>query len=89
MEVKRESQSADACDYSSRSGRRAVTPPHCMCAVERNEAGVDVVKRCRCGEETKEAATYHCMCLTGEGDATAPCACNNDVAFLSEVQYEQ
>ncbi|OAA71884.1 hypothetical protein LEL_09119 [Akanthomyces lecanii RCEF 1005] len=89
MEVKHESASADACDYSSRGGRRAVTPPHCMCPVERDEAGVDVVKRCRCGDETKEVATYHCMCLTGGGDATAPCACNKDVAFLSKVQYEQ
>ncbi len=90
MEVKRDSE-ADACGYASRRGRRAVTPPHCMCAVERDEAGVDAVKRCRCGEETKEASAtqYHCMCLTGEGDATVPCSCNSDVAFLSEVQYEQ
>ncbi|OAA59364.1 hypothetical protein ISF_06299 [Cordyceps fumosorosea ARSEF 2679] len=82
----------DACDYSSRGGRRAVTPPHCMCPVESDEAaGADAVRRCRCGgEETRKVATeYHCMCLTGEGNATAPCACTGDVAFLSEVEYEQ
>ncbi|XWW99008.1 hypothetical protein V2A60_007013 [Cordyceps javanica] len=89
LEVRRNSEPGNACDYSSRGGRRAVTPPHCMCPVEGGEAGA-VVKRCRCGEESRDVATkYHCMCLTGDGDATAPCACNGDVAFLGEVQYEQ
>ncbi|KAJ6787723.1 hypothetical protein PWT90_03471 [Aphanocladium album] len=93
MEVKRDPvESAAACEFSSRGSRRAVAPPHCMCSVERGESVGDAVKRCRCGgeEDAQEVpgSQYHCMCLTGEGDATAPCSCNSDVAFLSKVQYE-
>lgn len=90
MEMKRDPvESAAACEISSRGGRRAVAPPHCMCSMARGDSGLDVVKRCRCAaEEEINRTQYHCMCATGEGDAMAPCSCNSDVAFLSKVQYE-